>query len=71
MIKIGQEIRKLWLLKHTLNIKTKYQDHICSRLHIVASISIIVHSKRLPWFRVFFFIADISNGIDVDGKTRT
>ena len=35
----------------------------------VASISIIVHSKRLPRFR-FFFVADISNGINVDAKTR-
>ena len=32
IIKIGQEIRKLWLFKHTLNIKTKYRNSINSRL---------------------------------------
>ena len=37
---------------------------------IVASISIIVHSKRLPWFR-FFLSPMFPIGIDVDAKTRT
>ena len=38
---------------------------------IVARISIIVHSKRLPWFRFFFPSPTFPIGIDVDAKTRT
>ena len=37
---------------------------------IVASISIIVHSKRLLWFRCFFSSPTFPIGIDVDAKTR-
>ena len=40
-------------------------------MHIVASISIIIHSKRIPWFHFFFFVSDVSNGINVDAKTLT
>ena len=37
---------------------------------IVASISIIVHSKRLLWFRCIFSSPTFPIGIDVDAKTR-